>query len=209
MIKIVKGAFQVHYFRTEKKLYKLTNQTDREKTIYIEHPVRKGWGLSDDSPKPEIVTDRYYRFRVVLQPYASADLAVTERQGLMDSYSLLNLSRDQLGLFVQRRYIDEPTRVRLEQIINLRVQMAEIESKIEAFDDEVERIEADQKRLRENIESLSKTPDAKPLIARYIAKAGEQETRLEEMEKQRKSMEADKLRLENELAAAIKAFEVK
>jgi uncharacterized protein YpmS len=51
--------------------------------------------------------------------------------------------------------------------------------------------------------------EAKALIARYIAKAGEQETRLEEMEKERKQITADKETLERELAVEIKNFEVK
>ena len=77
------------------------------------------------------------------------------------------------------------------------------------FNDEVERIEADQKRLRENIEALSKTPEAKTLIARYIAKAGEQESRLEEVEKQRGVLEAQRTQLQQEQAAEVRDFELK
>jgi hypothetical protein len=209
LIKVVDGTFQVHYFKTEKKTYRLANQTDREKVIYLEHPVRKGWGISDETQKPDIITDRYYRFRVTLAPFAKVELPVVERQGLMDSYSLYAINREQLELFIARRYIDDATRARLEKLIDLRSRINQSGAKLEAFDNEVERIEADQKRLRENIESLTKTAEAKALIARYIAKAGEQETRLEEMEKERKQITADKEVLERELAIEIKNFEVK
>ena len=209
LIKVVDGTFQVHYFKTEKKTYRLANQTDREKVIYVEHPVRKGWGISDETQKPDIITDRYYRFRVTLAPFAKVELPVVERQGLMDSYSLYAINREQLELFIARRYIDDATRARLEKLIDLRSRINQSGAKLEAFDNEVERIEADQKRLRENIESLTKTAEAKALIARYIAKAGEQETRLEEMEKERKQITADKEVLERELAIEIKNFEVK
>jgi hypothetical protein len=209
LIKVVDGTFQVHYFRTEKKLYKLTNQTDREKVVYIEHPIRKGWGISSDSATPDIVTDKFYRFRVTLKPFEKSELTVVERQGLMDSYALLGLTRDQLQLFVTRKYIDEPTRARLEKLIAIRAQIGEVGSKLEAADSEVERIEADQKRIRENIESLTKTAEAKTLIERYIAKANEQESRLEQIEKDRKTFEAEKERLERELSLEIKNFEIK
>ena len=76
-------------------------------------------------------------------------------------------------------------------------------------DDEVEKIEEDQKRLRENIEALAKTPEAKTLIARYIAKAGEQETRLEEIEKERRSLADQKVQLAAQQAAEIRNFEIK
>ena len=209
MIKVVNGTFQVHYFKIEKKVYRLTNQTDREKIVYVEHPVRKDWGLSDETAKPEITTNRYFRFRVVLKPFETVELPVAERQGLMDSYSLMSLTGDQLKLFVSRRYIDDATRLRLERLIELRSQLYMIGTKLEAFDSEVERIEADQKRFRENIEALTKTPEAKSLIARYIAKANEQESRLEQMEKDRQTMAAEKERLERELAVEIKNFEIK
>ncbi len=126
----------------------------------------------------------------------------------MDSYALTNLSRADLELFLTRRYINQTTKQRLEKLIDLRVQINQINAKLEGFDDEVEKIEDDQKRLRENIEALSKTPEAKTLIARYIAKANDQETRLETMEKERKSLEAEKERIERELIIEIKNFEV-
>jgi hypothetical protein len=209
LIKVVDGTFEVHYFKTEKKTYHLANQTDRDKVIYVEHPVRKDWGLSDETIRPDIVTDKYYRFRVVLKPFEKVDLPVIERQGLKDSYELYGITREQLELFISRRYIDEATRARLEKLIDLRSRINQSSVKLKSFDDEVERIEDDQKRLRENIESLTKTAEAKALISRYIAKAGEQETRLEEMEKERKKLLEDKVQLERELAVEIKNFEAK
>lgn len=208
IVKVVNGVFQVHYFRTEQKTYQISNQTGRPKVLYIEYPIRDGWVLSDDSPKPDYTTQRYYRFRVELKDFEETELKITERQPLMDNYQLTSLSRTDLQLFVSQKYINEATRERLEKLIDLRVKIADIQARLESFDNEVEKIEADQKRLRENIEALSKTPEAKTLIARYIAKAGEQETRLEEMEKERKTLEAEQTRLENDLGREIRAFAI-
>lgn len=209
LIKVVNGTFQVHYFRNERKIYHLTNQTDREKIVYVEHPVRRGWGLDEETLNPDITTEKFYRFRVVLKPFEKTSLPVIEKQGLMDSYGLLAITRDQLNLFITRRYIDEVTKAKFEKLIDLRAQIDRSGQQLKAIEDEVGLIEADQKRLRENIESLAKTAEAKALIARYIAKAGEQETRLEEMEKERKTILADKQRLEVELALAVRTFEMK
>lgn len=209
LINAVNGVFQVHYFQSEEKLYQIANQTDRPKVVYIEYPVREGWQLSDDSPKPDYVTQRYYRFRVELKGFEERDLTISLRQPLMDTYQLTALQKHDLELFVSRRYIDDETRAKLAKLIDLRNSIAQFDNRLESFDDEVEKIEDDQKRLRENIESLSKTPEAKILITRYIAKAGEQETRLEEMEKERKSILADKQRLEGEFALGVRTFEIR
>jgi len=209
LIKVVNGVFQAHYFRQDKKTYTLSNQTDKEKTVYIEHPVRDKWGLAESSARPETVTDRYYRFRVVLEPFATAVVPVVEQLGQMDSYQLSSLSQQQLDLFISRRYIDAAMRQRLERLIELRGSINLISQKMQLLTAEVTSITQDQARFRENIESLAKTPEAKQLITRYIAKANEQETRLEQIEAERKAAQAEKERLERELAEEIKNFEVK
>jgi hypothetical protein len=206
LIKADKGVFQVHFYQSNKKTYKLSNQTDREKIVYIEHPVKQGWDLSDDTAKPALTTQKYYRFRVVLKPFEKVELPVSERQGLVDSYQIGNLNRSDLELFVSRQYITEETRVKLEKLINLRVQIGDIQVKLAAFEEEETKISEDQKRLRENIEALAKTPEARTLIARYIAKANEQETRLEQIEKDRKTLEQQKQDLERELGVEIRKF---
>lgn len=209
IVKVVNGVLQIHYFRADMKTYKVTNQTDRKKILYIEHPVRPGWTLSDTSAKPDYTTARYYRFRVELEPFGKQEITASENQGLMDTYSLSSLSFDQLNLFVSRRYIADSTRIKMSKLIDLRMQINQLETKLEAFDDEIEKIEADQKRLRENIEALAKTPEARTLITRYIAKANDQETRLEQIEKERATLEAQQSQLEGELAKEIMNFEIK
>jgi len=209
IIKVVNGVFQVHYFQTTEKLYQITNQTNRPKVLYIEYPVRDGWELSDDSPKPDYTTQKYYRFRVELGSFEEKDIKIRVRQGLADNYELTSLSRTDLQLFVAQKYINDETRAKLEKLIDLRIKINEIENKLDSFDDEVEKIESDQKRLRENIEALSKTAEAKSLIARYIQKANDQETALENMEKERKTLEAEQTRLEGELTNLIRTFTIK
>ena len=208
LVKVVNGVFELHYFRTDKKIYTLTNQTDREKVVYIEHPVRENWILSENSAKPDYTTGRFYRFRLELKPFETKEIAVTENQGMKDSYALLTLSPKDLELFVARKYIDETTRVKLAKLIELRMQINQINAKLTASDKENEEITKDQARFRENIEALSKTPEAKQLIARYIAKANEQESRLEQITKEHQTLIAEKERLERELAIEIKNFEI-
>jgi hypothetical protein len=208
LVKAVNGTFQVHYFKTDKKTYTFQNQTDRPRVMFIEHPVRQGWLLTDDTPKPAILTQRYYRFRVELKPFTTETIAVGERQALMDSYALSDLSRTDIELFLTRRYINDATRLKLEKLIDLRAQVNQINVRLEGFNKEIGAITEDQKRLRENIEALSKTAEAKQLIVRYIAKADEQESRLEAINRERQTLTAERERIERELAAAIRSFEI-
>ena len=208
LTKVLDGVFQVHYFRTEEKLYQIENQTDRAKVLYIEYPIRDGWLLSDKMEKPEYTTQRYYRFRVELKPFENKEMTISERQPLMESYQLTAITKTDLALFMTRRYIDEATKAKLEKLIDLRTSINQIDAKINGFEEEVESISADQKRLRENIEALSKTAEAKTLITRYIDKVNQQESRLEEIEKEKRSLAAEKQRLETELFNEIRVFSI-
>jgi hypothetical protein len=209
IVKVVNGVLQVHYYQTEQKTYELSNQTDKPKVMYIEFPIRQGWELTADTIKPYDTTQKYYRFRFELGPSENKDIVIGLRQRLVDRYQIASLSRNDLELFVSKKYIDEDARAKLAAIMDLRQKMADVEQRMGSLNVERQSIEADQRRYRENIESLSKTPEAKSLIERYIAKANDQETRLEEMEKQRKAFELEQREIANQLGRAISGFEMK
>jgi hypothetical protein len=208
MVKVTNGVFQVHYFKTDKRVYRLSNQTDFQKTVYIEHPVRKNWVLSESHAKPDYVTGRFYRFKVEIGPFESKELTVAENFGMMDRYNLTSLSPKDLETFVASRSIDDKTRARLARLIDLRIKINQVSAQMSTLAKESERIATDQGRFRENIEALAKTPEAKSLIARYIAKANEQESRLESIEAERRQLLAEQSDLERQLAVEIKNFEI-
>lgn len=209
LVKAAGGVFQVHYFNSAKKLYSLANQTDRVKVIYIEHPIREKWFLSEDTPKPFETTQTKYRFRFELQPFENKTFTINERQPLMDSYRLASLTYNDLDFFIRARYIDETVKQKLAALIDLRNQLAEIDNKLKTVETEQKEIADDQSRLRNNIEALTKTPEAKQLITRYISKANDQESRIEAITKERQTLKQEREKLENKLAIEIKNFELK
>ena len=208
LVRVVNGVFQVHYHQTNQKTYTFTNQTDKPRVIYVEHPVRDGWILSDDTQKPDGKTARYYRFRIPLEPHQKVELPVTERRALMDSYALLNFSRQDLELFISRNYIDATTRAVLEKIIDIKSRMAAAEARVEAIDQEVTEIGTDQQRLRDNIKALTATAEARQLITRYVAKADTQETRLEQLNKDKQAEHAEAERLQKELQSLVRSVAI-
>jgi len=208
MVRAINGVFQAHYYETSKKVYTLTNQTDKPRVVFIEHALRQDWTLTDDTARPDAKTARYYRFRVPLGPHQKVELPVTERRALMDSYALMDFSRPDLELFIARNYIDTATRTTLEKILDVKSRMTMTDSRIEAIEREVVEIGADQGRLRDNIKALTATAEARQLITRYVSKADTQETRLEQLNKDRKTLNDERASLQNELEAMIRGLAV-
>lgn len=206
LVRAQKGVFETHYHQTQKKTYTVINQTDKQRIVYVEHPYREGWKLSDDTQKPASQTVNFYRFRVELKPRATVELPVTETQALMDSYQLANLTSRDVELFVTSNYIDAAMRAELEKLIDLKFRVGKEQSRIEALDKEADEIGDDQKRLRENIATLKNTNEARQLVARYISKAGEQETRLEQIAKEKRAAQDALAKLTAEFDAAVRAL---
>jgi hypothetical protein len=206
LVRAQNGVFEAHYHQTQKKTYTIINQTDKKRIVYVEHPYREGWKLSDDTQKPSSQTINFYRFRVELDPRKTVELPVTETQALMDTYHLANLTSREVELFVTSNYIDAAMRAELEKLIDLKLRIGKESLRINALDKEAGEIGDDQKRLRENIATLKNTNEAKQLVARYIAKAGEQETRLEQIVKEKRAAQHAMAKLTSEFDAAVKAL---
>ena len=206
LVRAVNGVFETHFYQIERKTYTIINQTDKKRTVYIEHPYREGWKLSESTQKAASRTLNHYRFRVEIEPRETKEVPITETQALQDTYQISALTRNDIELFVSRKYIDDSTKAELDRLMDLQSRINASKVKVEALEKESEAIEEDQKRLRENIDKLKSTPEAKQLITRYIAKADAQETRIEQIAKETKAAEAEQERLQTELAKGVKEF---
>lgn len=208
LVKALHGVFQAYYYETSAKTYTLTNQTDKPRVVFVQHPMRQGWKLADDVLKPESHTTNSYRFRVFLKPHETIALPISERRELMDTYDLSSFGRPQLELFVKLNYVDENARATLEKIIALKDRIAVTEDQMRSIDRETSEIGQDQQRLRDNIKALTSTAEARQLITRYIAKAGDQETRLEQLTKDKQTTGVERIRLQVELDTMIRNLTV-
>ena len=208
MLKVHDGVAAAYYFNVRRKIYTIVNQTDQPRVVYIEHPIDKSasWQLSDETAKPDLKTAKHYRFRVSVGPHQKLEFPVAERSDNYDSFALTDFTRAQLDFFISRRYIDDQTRQALEKIIDLKSQITNIETQLQETNRQAAEISQDQQRLRENIKILTSTSEAKQLITRYVAKANDQETRLEQIEKDRRRLSEERLRLNAELNAMIRGL---
>ena len=208
LVRSVNGVLQTFFYNIRRKVYTLVNQTDRPRTVYLEHPRDEDdeWELTEGTSAPATRTANYYRFRVTLAAHETLEFPVGERDEQWDTYQLTNFTRDNLQLFIARKYIDDKTRAALEAIIALKDKVAAADARLQVINKETTEIEKDQERLRENIKALTSTAEAKQLIARYVSKANEQETRLEQLEAERRTTIAERARLQSELDFAIRSL---
>ena len=122
--------------------------------------------------------------------------------------SINSFGRPQLELFVRLNYVDEAARATLEKIVAVKDRIVATDGQLHSIDRETSEIGQDQQRLRDNIKALTSTAEARQLIARYIAKAGDQETRLEQLAKDKQAAGSELTRLQEELGTMIRSLTV-
>ena len=97
--------------------YTIRDDDTTPRTLLIEHPLRGGWQISDDSPKPEETTSNTYRFRLSLEPKASTTLSIHESAPLEARYQLANLTDDQIKLFISQKTINPEVEAAFRKIV--------------------------------------------------------------------------------------------
>src|SRR6185437_5702791 len=89
--------------------------------------------LSANAPKPEEQTSSVYRFRVRLAPKAASTLDVRESEPASTSYSLSDVTSDQIALFARQKSINPEIEAALRKIIAQKDPLAAPNRRYDAF----------------------------------------------------------------------------
>ena len=197
-IKIVKGVMTLTREQRETNTYTIHNSDIMEKNVVIEHPARDGWKFLGDL-KPEESTADYHRFRVKIAAGATESLKVAEFHPDETTYALTNLTGDQFLLFSQGRQLNPQLEQAMQQILSKKNEISQVEVQLNQRRQEIERINRDQQRLRENMKALKGSAEEKTLTQRYVTQLNQQEDRLAELNKQADDLTAQHTRLQREL----------
>jgi hypothetical protein len=179
--------------------YTVRNDDTTPRTLVIEHPLRAGWKLSDDSPKAEDTTSNVYRFRLNIEPKSTQVLEVREAEPLETRYALTNLDENQLELFQKQKSINPEIEAAFRKILAQKDSVAALDAEIQKRDNEKQKIYDDQQRLRENLKALKGSAEERALTQRYTQQLADQETRLETLQRESEDFQAKRDQAQAEL----------
>ena len=186
--------------------YTIRNDDTSGRTVLIEHPVRVGWNLNPNDPKPDETTSSAYRFRVNVSTKGTATITVREAAPIETRYALTNINADQVALFVQQKSINAAVEAALRKIIAQKDQVAQLDDQISEHDDETQKIFDDQQRLRENMKALKGTPEERALTQRYTKQLSDQETQLDNLKRESADLQAKKDEAQKQLDDMIESL---
>jgi hypothetical protein len=181
-ITVRRGQMKTSYFQVLQTTYTFNNKAATEQVVYLDHP-RQGseWKLLEPEQAHE-VTENHWRFRFNLPAAKTTNFKVRQKQLLYQSFALNDVTEKQLSYWLEQRYLDAKTEKVLRQVMDIRQQQAEHEGNLRNLEKEREKIHADQKRIRENLQSLGDRASEKDLRERFVRTLNGQEDRLEKTE---------------------------
>jgi hypothetical protein len=196
---ISRGHLHIKRFRINQKIYVIQNKTDRKIDLFVDHEFIHGWDLVD-TEKPVERTENYYRFRLEAPPKKTVKFVVSEKGDESENHEVRTVSRDQLGVWLESKYIDKKTMDILRGLIELNEKAGALQRQVESREQEIKEIFQNQERLRKNLQSLGNSQDERGLRERYVAEMAREEDKLRDFRKEIKEMREELEKLEKKLA---------
>lgn len=178
-VRILKGVMFHTSEERHVRTYTIRNEDTTSRKLVIEHPVRVDYKLAEDAPKPEETSTGFYRFRVAVEPKATAKLTVSEIKPLETRYMLTEMTDNLIALFLQQKSINAKVEQELRKIVAQRWVVGRHEADIRARQEQVQQIFNDQQRVRENMKALKGSSEEKQLLQRYTRQLDQQESQLD------------------------------
>jgi hypothetical protein len=197
-VTIQKGVMAIHQEERDATSYIIHNADTTPRQVILEHPIRRGWMLGEET-KPEDSSATHYRFRIVVEPGKIEKFSVKENRPEVVRIYLSTLTDTQLATFVHEGTIKPAVEAELRKTMGKKFEIFNVEQEIKSRQQEMELIDKDQARLRENMKALRGSPEEKALLQRYTGELDAQEDRLAALRKGISDLKSKRAQLQAEL----------
>jgi len=178
--------------------------------LVIEHPARQDWKLVEGGAKPEETTSSFLRFRVNVAPAATEHLSIEERHPDVQQVELDNLDEKEVSVWMESDSLTPAARQTLQQaishVLEQKNRVAQLESQVSTRQHEVDSINKDQSRLRENMKALKGSSEEKALLQRYTRQLDQQEDRLSALQTEVADLNTRKEKADDELTQIVQTI---
>jgi len=182
-IQILKGVMLLSRERHDKVRYTIRNSDTDPRQVVIEHPVRDGWVLVNDD-QPEETSASHYRFRAAVEAGKTRELAVEEVHQDVTRSLLTDVTERQVEVLGTENVLTPELRAAFRRVLDQKNQIGKLQSERTARQKELDAINSDQARIRENMKALKASVEERVLLARYTRQLGSEEDRLSVLRQQ-------------------------
>jgi hypothetical protein len=193
--RIVRGVLHLSRKHVAKQEYRAENRGSRDKVLMVEHPLKRGWELTD-TPSPVETTEDLYRFRQELPAGEGTTLAVTEQIVRGETIAILPADVGQLVVYQRSGQVPREVREALAEAIRRKEAMVQTQRQIERRQQQAAEITREQERMRENMRTIDRNSQ---YYNRLLTKMDEQETQIEQLQTEVRELQTTLERQQREL----------
>ncbi len=194
-VRITKGTLLTSYKHARTKTYTIKNSGKKAKQVLVEYPIEQPWTLVEPK-EPAEKTRAQYRFAIKAEPGKPATLDIKEEHTQREQIALTNLDDGRIQLFRSAPQVSDDVKKALREIVQRKTAIQQTGQKRQELERQIAVIEAEQKRIRENMAQLPKDSD---LFRRYVTKFTEQEDQVDALRKQTTTIIDEENRLKKSL----------
>ena len=188
----------------ETRTYTVRNVDQKAKTLILEHPLRPGYMLLSQKPKEKTATN--YRFELQLAAGATQEFVVNEERVYEQSIAVTNLTPDILVSYLQNRSLSDAGRRQLQRVADQKRLIAENDRALQDVDAQMRGLNADEDRVRRNIQSLNNVSGQQQQVQTYARQLDSQEQQLAALRDRQAELQKKKSTLQGELDKQVEAL---
>jgi hypothetical protein len=188
-VKATKGIVRTTRRQREEKVYKISNKSDTDRVLVIEHPNRTNQQFKlVNTAKPVEETATIFRFDVKVAAKQSAEFKVTEEREFGEEMTLTNSGDETIRYFISLKEASPKLKEQLTDALKKKAAWDSVRRDLTQTQADLARITADQDRIRKN---LRETPEKAEVYQKYLTKLSEQEKELDTLTDKQKKLMAD------------------
>jgi len=204
--KITNGMLTTSNYNINETIYKLSNKTNRNQVVYLDHSRTVNYTLIEPKKFEEEILE-HYRFKLDLASGKSVDFKVQEQVETFSDFYLQDFSTADIRFHLSKSPLSKSAKEFLGELSDLMNQLAEQKRIYSEAQTEYSRISEDQNRYRQNMNTLnSNNPKERELRDNYVGKLRNTEDRIGELKGIMMEAQEKQNRLQKELTKKIQEF---
>jgi len=199
-----RGILNTKYAAEETRTYTVRNVDQKAKTLIVEHALRPGYTLLSQKPAEKTATN--YRFELALAAGATREFVVNEERVYDQSIAVTNLSPDILVSYLQNRSLTAAGSQQLQRIVDQKRLIAENDRALQDADAQTRGLNADEDRVRRNIQSLNNVAGQQQQVQTYARQLDAQEQQLAALRDKQAELQKKRSALQTDLDKLVEAL---
>ena len=203
-VQIRGGVLQLKNKLRRVRTYTFRNKSDHAKTVLVQQAIEPNFDLIEPATGVEKTADEY-RFKVEVPAKGTKEITATTEQIVSSAIGIVDADINFLLSYARNAEASPQLKAALEEVVKRRQAIAQMQTQRAALEAEMNTINADQTRIRGNMERLDRNSD---LYKEYVVKLTRQEKRIEEILTEIERLRDAETKAQNDLRAYIDGLTV-